>query len=67
MEIKGTLFFALDITSILLCVATTTILFIRLKKNKEQKDKKAIQAALCMHFFLIIILFCQMLDSVSFN
>ena len=64
MEIKDTLFFALDITSILLCVATTTILFIRLKKNK---DKKVIQAALCMHFFLIIILFCQMLDSVSFN
>ena len=59
--------FILCLFGILIGLTTITILSIRLKKNNEGKDKRVILAAISSQFLLIIILFSQMLDSVSFN
>ena len=67
MEIIDIFSFILCLFGILIGLTTITILSIRLKKNNEGKDKRVILAAISSQFLLIIILFSQMLDSVSFN
>ncbi len=67
MEINDIFSFILCLSGILIGITTITILSVKLKKNNERKDKRVILGAISSQMLLIIILFQQILASVSFN
>ena len=67
MEINDIFSFILCLSGILIGITTITILSVKLKKNYERKDKRVILGAISSQMLLIIILFQQILASVSFN